>query len=302
VNPGRHRGRCGSITLTEAAMTAGISAPPASIFRQGDVLLSAGGRLSDAISRCGEHELSRTAGSPQAESGAACHRRRAGDAGSTPGPGQIIYSNGYALRALAAPRAPRPSIWHRRDTIEATRPHPRARDLGADILVTTAAPRSAITTWSRTRLRRGRRNRVLADRDAAGQPMMHGRLGAMRVVGVPGIRCPLSLHLAVRGAADFARCRAAKFVHHVRETACWGRDVGANDRREDYLRARLEERADGMLVATPVNHQDSSLLANLSAAGALVIRPRLRRPPAQARPATFSDYRFKAFAAAVRQN
>jgi molybdopterin molybdotransferase len=51
-----------------------------------------------------------------------------------------------------------------------------------------------------------------------------------------------------------------------------GRNVAANDLREDYLRARLEIRADGALIATPVNHQDSSLLGNLAAARALVIR------------------------------
>ena len=64
----------------------------------------------------------------------------------------------------------------------------------------------------------------------------------------------------------------AKVIHHMRERALLGRDVGANDQREDYLRARLEERADGTLIATPVTHQDSSLLANLSAAQALLIR------------------------------
>ncbi|HJZ20671.1 MAG TPA: molybdopterin molybdenumtransferase MoeA, partial [Bradyrhizobium sp.] len=52
-----------------------------------------------------------------------------------------------------------------------------------------------------------------------------------------------------------------------------GRDLGANDQREDYLRARLEVRDDGALIATPVDHQDSSLLANLAVAWALVIRP-----------------------------
>jgi molybdopterin molybdotransferase len=52
-----------------------------------------------------------------------------------------------------------------------------------------------------------------------------------------------------------------------------GRDVAANDLREDYLRARLETRSDGALIAVPVQHQDSSLLANLAAARALVIRP-----------------------------
>ena len=51
-----------------------------------------------------------------------------------------------------------------------------------------------------------------------------------------------------------------------------GRDVAANDLREDYLRARLERRADGVLIATPVNHQDSSLLGNLAAARALIVR------------------------------
>jgi molybdopterin molybdotransferase len=52
-----------------------------------------------------------------------------------------------------------------------------------------------------------------------------------------------------------------------------GRDVAANDLREDYLRARLEVRGDGAAIATPVDHQDSSLLGNLAAARALVIRP-----------------------------
>jgi molybdopterin molybdotransferase len=42
--------------------------------------------------------------------------------------------------------------------------------------------------------------------------------------------------------------------------------------REDYLRAQLDERADGTLVATPVNHQDSSLLANLALSQALLVR------------------------------
>jgi molybdopterin molybdotransferase len=61
-------------------------------------------------------------------------------------------------------------------------------------------------------------------------------------------------------------------IHHVTQTALLGRDVAANDLREDYLRARLEVREDGVLIATPVNHQDSSLLGNLAAARALVIR------------------------------
>jgi molybdopterin molybdotransferase len=61
-------------------------------------------------------------------------------------------------------------------------------------------------------------------------------------------------------------------VHHTPAAAVLGRDIAANDAREDYLRARLEERLGNVPVATPVDHQDSSLLANLAAAQALVIR------------------------------
>ena len=66
--------------------------------------------------------------------------------------------------------------------------------------------------------------------------------------------------------------RRREVIHHRRERAVLGRDVGANDQREDYLRARLELRDDGALIAHPVNHQDSSLLANLAAAQALLVR------------------------------
>ena len=106
-----------------------------------------------------------------------------------------------------------------------------------------------------------------------GKPMMHGRLGAMRVIGLPGN--PVSSYVcAYLFLVPLIRALSGRAtIHHTRETALLGRDLGANDLREDYLRARLETRADGAVIATPVSHQDSSLLGNLSAAGALVIRP-----------------------------
>jgi molybdopterin molybdotransferase len=105
-----------------------------------------------------------------------------------------------------------------------------------------------------------------------GKPMMHGRLGAMRVIGLPGN--PVSSYVCgFLFLVPLIRTLSGRsVVHHVGETALLGRDVAANDVREDYLRARLAARADGTLVATTVNHQDSSLLGNLAAARALVIR------------------------------
>jgi molybdopterin molybdotransferase len=45
-----------------------------------------------------------------------------------------------------------------------------------------------------------------------------------------------------------------------------------NDRREDYVRARIVRDGD-RLVATPFPRQDSSMLATLAASGGLIIRP-----------------------------
>jgi molybdopterin molybdotransferase len=196
--------------------------------------------------------------------------------GQTPGPGQIVYSNGYALRAQArAEGAEIADLGIAADTIEATTDGiRRARDTGADILITTGGASVGDHDLVKRSLEaEGVEMAFWKIAMRPGKPMMHGRLGAMRVIGLPGN--PVSSYVcgylflvplirALSGRAD---------VHHVRDSALLGRDVGANDQREDYLRARLERRDDGALIVTPVDHQDSSLLANLAAARALVIRP-----------------------------
>jgi molybdopterin molybdotransferase len=264
------------ITVTEAAIKGRHIRRAGVDFNQGDVLLSAGSRLTD-------RDLSLAASMNYPEL-AVCRRPKiallaTGDElvmpGNDPGPGQIVYSNGYALRALArAEGAETVDLGIAADTIASTTSGiRRARDCGADILVTTGgasvgdhdlvkqsleAEGVAMTFWQ------------IAMRP--GKPMMHGRLGAMRVMGVPGN--PVSSYVCtLLFVVPLIRALSGrKAVHNVRDTAVLGRDVAANDRREDYLRARLDKRADGTLVATPVNHQDSSLLANLSASQALVVR------------------------------
>jgi molybdopterin molybdotransferase len=196
--------------------------------------------------------------------------------GTTPGPGQIVYSNGFALRALArAEGAETSDLGIAADTVAATTDGiRRARDCGADILITTGG--ASVGDHDMVKQSLEAEGVTMAFWKIAmrpGKPMMHGRLGAMRVIGLPGN--PVSSYVcgflflvplirALSGRSD---------IHHRPEAARLGRDLAANDVREDYLRARLEARADGTLVANPVNHQDSSLLANLSFAQALVIRP-----------------------------
>jgi molybdopterin molybdotransferase len=196
--------------------------------------------------------------------------------GNSPGPGQIVYSNGYALRALArAEGAEAIDLGIAADTIAATTAGiRRAREADADILITTGgasvgdhdlvkesleAEGVAMAFWK------------IAMRP--GKPMMHGRLGAMRVIGLPGN--PVSSYVCslLFLVPLLRRLSGLSAITAPRETALLGRDLAANDLREDYLRARLERRADGALIATPVTHQDSSLLGYLSATQALVIRP-----------------------------
>ena len=267
----------GGITITEAAIAGRHMRPAGVDFRKGEILLARGTHLTD-------RDLSLAAGMNYAELPV---RRRpkvailaTGDElvmpGSNPGPGQIVYSNGYALRALARQEgAETIDLGIATDTEEATtRGIRRARDSGADILITTGG--ASVGDHDLVKQSLEAEGVTIAFWRIAmrpGKPMMHGRLGALRVIGLPGN--PVSAYVcgflflvplirALSGRTD---------IHHTHETALLGHDVAANDMREDYLRARLEVRKDGELVATPVDHQDSSLLANLAAARALVIRP-----------------------------
>ena len=267
------------ISITEAAKPGRHIRPAGVDFREGDVLLGKGRRLND-------RDLSLAAGMNYPE--LAVHRRpkvavlATGDElvmpGSVPGPGQIIYSNGYALRALArAEGAEVVDLGIAADTVAATTDGiRRARDLGADILITTGG--ASVGDHDLVKPSLEAEGVTIAFWRIAmrpGKPMMHGRLGKMRVIGLPGN--PVSSYVCgflflvplIRALSGLAA------VHHRKETARLGRDLPANDQREDYLRARLETGTDGELVAIPVNLQDSSLLGNLAAARALLIRPPL---------------------------
>jgi molybdopterin molybdotransferase len=266
-----------TITITEATKEGRHIRPAGVDFHKGDVLLKGGSRLSD-------RDLSLAASMNYPEL-AVCRRPKVavlatGDElvmpGSQPGPGQIVYSNGYALRALArAEGAETIDLGIAADTVEATTSGiRRARDSGAEILITTGG--ASVGDHDLVKQSLEAEGVAMAFWRIAmrpGKPMMHGRLGPMRVIGLPGN--PVSSYVcAYLFLVPLIRALSGRsHIHHRPETAILGRDVVANDQREDYLRARLEERDDGQWIATPVNHQDSSLLGNLAAAQALLIRP-----------------------------
>jgi len=245
-------------------------------FSEGQVLLARGRRLDDR-----DLMLAASMNYPQVE----VYRRPkiaivgTGDElvmpGTEPKPGEIVYSNGFALTALARSEgAEARDFGIARDRLDDIAAHVRrARDWGADILVTTGGAsvgehdlvRKALQaegldlSFWRVALRPGR-------------PMMHGRLGRLQVLGVPGN--PVSSYVcSVLFLVPLIRTLSGRSdLERPRETARLGRDLPANDEREDYLRATLSVGPDGP-VATPISAQDSSLMASLSRSNCLVIRP-----------------------------
>lgn len=105
-----------------------------------------------------------------------------------------------------------------------------------------------------------------------GKPLMFGRFGETAMLGLPGN--PVS---ALVCSLIFLRPAISKMLglgdtpapYDKAKLSC---DIGANDRREDYLRATLARDNSGILVASPFEIQDSSMLSRLAQANCLIVR------------------------------
>jgi molybdopterin molybdotransferase len=202
--------------------------------------------------------------------------------GSTPGPGQIIASNGYGVAAIA--RAAGADVVDlgivRDDRVEMADRIGEALAAEADIIVTLGG--ASVGDHDLV-------NEVLTGQGMAldfwkiamrpGKPLMFGRLGAARVVGLPGnpVSSLVCAHLFLKPLV--ARLAGRSAEPDIRE-ATLAADMDANDSRQDYVRAAVGSR-DRRLVAKPFGTQDSSMLKILADANGLIVRP----PHAPAAPA-----------------
>ncbi len=203
--------------------------------------------------------------------------------GSTPQEGEIVFSNGFALAALARLNgAEVHELGIVRDRVEDIAAAVRhARQLNADILVTTGgASVGEHDLVQRALAKEGLELSFWRVALRPGRPMMHGRLEGMQVLGVPGN--PVSSYVcSFLFLVPLIRTLAGRQdIAHLPENARLGSDLPANDERADYLRATLQPGPNGPLV-TPLPAQDSSLMAPLAKADCLLIR----EPHAPAAPA-----------------
>ena len=190
------------------------------------------------------------------------------------GPHQIVSSNSLALAAFVAACGGIPVVLGNAPDDPTALRRIAAATGGVDLLVTTGGAsvgdhdlvRDALSTdglaldfWQ------------IAMRP--GKPLMVGRYRGTPMLGLPGnpvstLVCAL---LVLKPALD----RLSGLIRDPEAiaTARLGVALGENDRRQDYLRARLARGVDGTLEVFPFEVQDSSMIRLLAAADCLVMRP-----------------------------
>lgn len=243
-------------------------------FRDGDPLLSAGRTLDPAalsLAAAANHAVLPVVGRPRVAILAT------GDEllppGSVLGPDQIIASNSYGVAAVVARTGGEvldlgivPD-----DRALIADAVARARASGANILVTLGGASVGDHDLVRDVLSaEGMSLDFWKIAMRPGKPLMFGRFGDMRVLGLPGNPVASLVCSNLFLAPLVARLAGRDHAVDLRD-AVVGTAMAENDQRQDYVRARADWR-DGRLVADPFPIQDSSMLRTLADANALIVR------------------------------
>ena len=190
------------------------------------------------------------------------------------GPHQIVSSNSLALAALVtACGGTAISVGNAPDDPEALR-RVAAATSGVDLLVTTGG----VSVGEHDLVREA----LAADgfdldfwqiAMRPGKPLMVGRYHGTPMLGLPGnpVSTFICALLFLKPAIE--RLSGLSPTSEPVATARLGSALAANDRRQDYLRARFARAADGSEEVFAFEIQDSSMMRLLSAADCLILRP-----------------------------
>ncbi len=263
------------ITILQAAQKGNYVRPAGLDFSAGDVGLTAGLRLTP-----------RAIGYAASMNHPALSVRRrprvailaTGDEivmpGAPIGPNQIVSSNSHALAAAVQTYGGEPfNLGIAPDERQQLKTMAEGAR-GADILVTTGG--ASVGDHDLVQSVLGEIGFKLDFWKIAmrpGKPLIFGSIGDTRVLGLPGnpvstLVCALIfLRPAIFRLLGLADTGLTELSVRV------DRDLGANDERQDYLRATLKTAEDGELTVTPFKRQDSSMISLLVQSEALILRP-----------------------------
>ncbi|MDE3115671.1 MAG: molybdopterin molybdotransferase MoeA [Pseudomonadota bacterium] len=262
----------GSVTIKEAAVPAKHIRVAGLDFRVGGVLAKAGKRLTARdLSLIAAGDLPEVPVRRRPRVALAATGDELSPPGTPHGPGGIVASSGYGLAPLIEKWGGEViDLGITPDTVEAIANLPH-RAAGADLLVTLGG--ASVGEHDLIQKALGPVGLKLDFWKIAmrpGKPLIFGRLGALPLIGLPGnpvstLVCAI-LYLRPAIAAMLGTDTAPPLA-----TTRLAAPLKANDQRQDYIRARLEQR-EGEMWAQPFSIQDSSMLSGIAAADALIVR------------------------------
>ncbi|MCI4679548.1 molybdopterin molybdotransferase MoeA [Rhodoblastus acidophilus] len=270
--------RAGDHVVARAPVRQGRNIRAAGIdFRDGEIILRAGRRLSPAdvaLAASADHAHLPLTRKPRVAV------LSTGDELTPPGeergPDQIVASNAFAVLGLVAAAGGEAIdlgiATDHLDDIEAA--IGRARVQAADILVTIGGASVGDRDLVRGALaREGMDLQFWKVNMKPGKPLIHGLIGPMRVLGLPGnpVSAAVCGELFLRPLIR-ALCGDSLAGADRSEPALAGAALPAGGPRREYVRATLAQNADGRFVATPQPDQDSSLNSVLAHSQALIVR------------------------------
>jgi molybdopterin molybdotransferase len=263
------------VTVRESVLPGRYVRPAGLDFRSGDIGITAGRRLSArdiGLAAAMNHPWLRVRRKPRIAilpTGDEIVRP-----GEPLGRNQIVSSNAFSLAALIQAVGGEPvQLGIFPDQVD--RIASAMRDIAtADLLVTTGGA----SVGDHDLVRAGLTPQGLAldfwqIAMRPGKPLMFGRVAGTPLLGLPGN--PVS---TVVCAILFLRPMIKAMLGlpnpgNLEEIGKLVTDLPPNDRRQDYLRARLDRDGDGLITVTPMTRQDSSMMSSLASADGLAIRP-----------------------------
>ncbi len=264
-----------TVVLTEAAQPGRHVRRAGQDFAAGDLLVAAGQRLGArqvGLVAAGNHPWVSVHQRPRVAILAT------GDEIVLPGEavpdGGVVSSNAHALAALVRASGGEPVVLQVAGDNRAALVAGTAAARGCDLLLTTGGASVGDHDLVRQTLQeQGMALDFWRIAMRPGKPLLHGWIGRLAVIGLPGNPVSTLVTAILFVIPAIERLSGLAGDPPAIEPARTGTNLPANDLRADYLRASLERGPDGVLVATALARQDSSMLRAMAQAGCLIVRP-----------------------------